>query len=143
MPKRKSIHAEEPAADAAPRRSRRLQKTEDIPNEVKAGASGKKRAPQAPKKTEQPAKKSRSSKQATTVKEDSDTVTAKSAKASTETPKETANVAATKSENGERDYWLMKAEPESRFENGVDVKFSIDDLAAKTEPEPWDGIFAL
>ncbi|KAL2266819.1 hypothetical protein VTJ83DRAFT_6171 [Remersonia thermophila] len=42
----------------------------------------------------------------------------------------------------ERNYWLMKAEPESRFENGVDVKFSIDDLAAKTEPEPWDGIRA-
>ncbi|KAI1171522.1 PUA-like domain-containing protein [Nemania sp. FL0916] len=37
-------------------------------------------------------------------------------------------------------YWLMKAEPESRFENGVDVRFSIDDLASKTEPEPWDGI---
>ncbi|OTA52108.1 DUF55-domain-containing protein [Hypoxylon sp. EC38] len=34
----------------------------------------------------------------------------------------------------------MKAEPESRFENGVDVKFSIDDLASRTEPEPWDGI---
>lgn len=33
----------------------------------------------------------------------------------------------------------MKAEPESRLENGVDVSFSIDDLAAKTEPEPWDG----
>lgn len=38
-----------------------------------------------------------------------------------------------------RQYWLMKAEPESRIENGVDVKFSIDDLASKTEPEPWDG----
>jgi hypothetical protein len=38
-----------------------------------------------------------------------------------------------------RQYWLMKAEPESRIENGVDVKFSIDDLAAKSEPEPWDG----
>lgn len=37
----------------------------------------------------------------------------------------------------------MKAEPESRFENGVDVKFSIDDLAAKSEPEPWDGMFTL
>ncbi|OTB17738.1 hypothetical protein K445DRAFT_56599, partial [Daldinia sp. EC12] len=35
---------------------------------------------------------------------------------------------------------LLKAEPESRFENGVDVKFSIDDLASRTEPEPWDGI---
>ncbi|KAH9905599.1 DUF55-domain-containing protein [Xylariomycetidae sp. FL2044] len=42
----------------------------------------------------------------------------------------------------EKSYWLMKAEPESRFENGVDVKFSIDDLASRTEPEPWDGIRA-
>ncbi|ETS84702.1 hypothetical protein PFICI_02727 [Pestalotiopsis fici W106-1] len=42
--------------------------------------------------------------------------------------------------SSEKSYWLLKAEPESRFENGVDVKFSIDDLAAKTEPEPWDGI---
>jgi hypothetical protein len=33
----------------------------------------------------------------------------------------------------------MKAEPESRLENGHDISFSIDDLAAKTEPEPWDG----
>ena len=37
-------------------------------------------------------------------------------------------------------YWLMKAEPETRIENGVDVKFSIDDLKAKTEPEGWDGM---
>jgi len=36
----------------------------------------------------------------------------------------------------------MKAEPESRFEKGKDIKFSIDDLAAKTEPEPWDGKFS-
>lgn len=37
-------------------------------------------------------------------------------------------------------YWLLKAEPETRMENGVDVKFSIDDLAARNEPEPWDGV---
>jgi len=36
----------------------------------------------------------------------------------------------------------MKAEPESRIEKGHDIKFSIDDLASKTEPEPWDGIRA-
>ncbi|KAF3019357.1 hypothetical protein E8E14_010963 [Neopestalotiopsis sp. 37M] len=42
--------------------------------------------------------------------------------------------------SSEKSYWLLKAEPESRIENGVDVKFSIDDLAAKKEPEPWDGI---
>ena len=41
-----------------------------------------------------------------------------------------------------RQYWLMKAEPESRIENGVDVRFSIDDLAAKSEPEPWDGMLS-
>jgi predicted RNA-binding protein with PUA-like domain len=28
-------------------------------------------------------------------------------------------------------YWLLKAEPETRLEGGVDVRFSIDDLAAK------------
>jgi hypothetical protein len=36
-------------------------------------------------------------------------------------------------------YWLMKAEPESRIKKGVDVKFSIDDLKDRTEPEVWDG----
>ena len=36
-------------------------------------------------------------------------------------------------------YWLMKAEPEPRFENGKDVSFSIDDLKACTKPEGWDG----
>ncbi|OAA69625.1 AT DNA binding protein [Cordyceps fumosorosea ARSEF 2679] len=35
-------------------------------------------------------------------------------------------------------YWLMKAEPETRMENGHDVRFSIDDLRAKTRPEGWD-----
>lgn len=34
----------------------------------------------------------------------------------------------------------MKAEPNSRVENGIDVRFSIDDLASKKEPEAWDGI---
>jgi hypothetical protein len=37
----------------------------------------------------------------------------------------------------------MKAEPESRLEKGQDIKFSIDDLASKTEPEPWDGKSSL
>ncbi|KAL2870237.1 PUA-like domain-containing protein [Aspergillus lucknowensis] len=39
-----------------------------------------------------------------------------------------------------RSYWLMKAEPDSRLEKGVDVKFSIDDLRDAKEPEPWDGV---
>ena len=33
----------------------------------------------------------------------------------------------------------MKAEPESRFEKGVNVKFSIDELKNVKEPEPRDG----
>jgi len=49
------------------------------------------------------------------------------------------------SEASGRQYWLMKAEPETRLEKTesgktVDVRFSIDDLAAKSSPEPWDGI---
>ena len=39
-------------------------------------------------------------------------------------------------------YWLMKAEPETRMENGHDVRFSIDDLRAKTKPEGWDGTWS-
>ena len=39
----------------------------------------------------------------------------------------------------EPNYWLMKAEPNSRIEKGKDVKFSIDDLKNAPEPEGWDG----
>ena len=45
--------------------------------------------------------------------------------------------------SGVPSYWLMKAEPESRIEKGKDVKFSIDDLKAATEPEGWDGKIRL
>ena len=39
------------------------------------------------------------------------------------------------------DHWLMKSEPESRFENGVDMKFSIDDLIAEPDSTAcWDGV---
>ncbi|KAI9713752.1 MAG: hypothetical protein M1812_006590 [Candelaria pacifica] len=43
-------------------------------------------------------------------------------------------------EEDEQAYWLMKAEPESRIEKGIDVKFSIDDLENVQEPEPWNGV---
>ncbi|XP_054901617.1 thymocyte nuclear protein 1 [Poeciliopsis prolifica] len=37
--------------------------------------------------------------------------------------------------------WLMKSEPESRFENGVDVKFGIEDLKALPHKTGcWDGV---
>jgi hypothetical protein len=41
--------------------------------------------------------------------------------------------------NGECRYFLIKSEPDSRIENDVDVKFSIDDLQAKGV-SPWDGV---
>ncbi|XP_023681888.1 thymocyte nuclear protein 1 isoform X2 [Paramormyrops kingsleyae] len=38
-------------------------------------------------------------------------------------------------------HWLMKSEPESRFENGVDVKFGIEDLKAlPNQTGCWDGV---
>ena len=38
-------------------------------------------------------------------------------------------------------HWLMKSEPDSRIEKGVDMKFGLDDL--KKEPNEtacWDGV---
>ncbi|XP_036048139.1 thymocyte nuclear protein 1 isoform X1 [Onychomys torridus] len=38
-------------------------------------------------------------------------------------------------------YWLMKSEPESRLEKGVDMKFSIEDLKAQPKQIAcWDGV---
>ncbi|XP_062817419.1 thymocyte nuclear protein 1 isoform X1 [Anolis carolinensis] len=38
-------------------------------------------------------------------------------------------------------HWLMKSEPESRFEKGVDVKFGIEDLKAQpNQTACWDGV---
>ena len=39
------------------------------------------------------------------------------------------------------DHWLMKSEPDSRFEKGVDMKFSIDDLVKEANSTAcWDGV---
>ncbi|XP_065425370.1 thymocyte nuclear protein 1 isoform X5 [Chrysemys picta bellii] len=41
----------------------------------------------------------------------------------------------------EYSHWLMKSEPESRFEKGVDVKFGIEDLKAQpNQTACWDGV---
>ncbi len=43
--------------------------------------------------------------------------------------------------NKVQQYWLMKAEPESRIENGVDVKFGVDDLMKEpNQTACWDGV---
>ncbi|KAK3904358.1 hypothetical protein C8A05DRAFT_13760 [Staphylotrichum tortipilum] len=134
MPKRKSAPAEEPEGEPARRRSVRLQKPEDAtPKPGDAGArkrvkATKKEAPEPEAEEPAAAKKAAPAKSKTTkAAEDATT---------------TNGTAAPEGEPGQRNYWLLKAEPESRLENGVDVKFSIDDLAARTEPEPWDGIRA-
>ncbi|KAI9847449.1 MAG: hypothetical protein M1838_000868 [Thelocarpon superellum] len=41
---------------------------------------------------------------------------------------------------GQKRYWLMKAEPDLRVENGVKVSYSIDDLRDAKAPEQWDGV---
>ncbi|XP_072342750.1 thymocyte nuclear protein 1 isoform X2 [Scyliorhinus torazame] len=38
-------------------------------------------------------------------------------------------------------FWLMKSEPESRFENGVDMKFGVEDLKVQhNQTACWDGV---
>jgi predicted RNA-binding protein with PUA-like domain len=72
-----------------------------------------------------------------------------SAKTSTSMPPRTGNTVqlpmstseSNRDSNGEQEvFWLLKAEPLPRFENGVNVAFSIDDLAACVDPEPWSGV---
>ncbi|KAK4034250.1 hypothetical protein C8A01DRAFT_49309 [Parachaetomium inaequale] len=148
MPKRKSALDEEPVVAPARRRSARLQDAPDATaatTEPKIGGgkskpSTKKSTVKRILKTEQsdsdpepPIKKGRPQKQPAATKKTSPT---------DEKPKSAAASNGPADAKAERNYWLLKAEPESRFENGVDVKFSIDDLAARTEPEPWDGIRA-
>ncbi|OCL02019.1 DUF55-domain-containing protein, partial [Glonium stellatum] len=72
-----------------------------------------------------------------TAKASKSTAKAKPAKAA---GKKAAAPTADAAEDDGPHYWLMKAEPESRIENGQDVKFSIDDLMASDKPEPWDGV---
>ncbi|KAG5519612.1 hypothetical protein PMAC_001767 [Pneumocystis sp. 'macacae'] len=61
-----------------------------------------------------------------------------------ESPRKKARIGKTLSKNadrqlGEKQFWLMKAEPESRLVKGQDVKFSISDLK-KANISPWDGV---
>jgi hypothetical protein len=133
MPKRKAAETEE---TLAPRRSSR--RTNQPGTE--------------PLATSNKGITKRNSKQAKTAKSSAESTNTKKAEVSgrqSEKPETKANpnpnqkpVGGAGQSNGaspERNYWLMKAEPESRFENGTDVKFSIDDLASRKEPEPWDG----
>ncbi|KXJ89992.1 PUA-like domain-containing protein [Microdochium bolleyi] len=112
-----------PASSPAPAAAVKQVKQKTAAKVKNAGEAPAKKAPAA-RKTSHGSK--------TTDTGDKVSAAAKQAPSSTAT--------GTKAEDGERWYWLMKAEPETRLENGTDVRFSIDDLKAKTEPEPWDGI---
>ncbi|KAK3312903.1 PUA-like domain-containing protein [Apodospora peruviana] len=155
MPKRKSTQAELPAAaEPSPsrRRSLRLSELEAETAPEKTEES----EPETEPEDEPLAKKTRSSRQTTAATKAKVKPVGKKQQAppaAAELPKPAVNgkkskkpaaSAATKQDEAvadeERNYWLLKAEPETRLENGVDVRFSIDDLAAKKEPEPWDGI---
>lgn len=98
---------------------------------TKATKASKPQAPaegtDAPRKRGRPPKKIRSIVSLSDVYPDTDSGT------------DTFGAEATDEDHGDRQYWLMKAEPNDRYENGVNVKFSIDDLAAAEVPEPWDG----
>jgi predicted RNA-binding protein with PUA-like domain len=106
------------------------------------------KAEAAPEKTPRPAatkktKTQKTAKQAETIangKAD-ESLNAPSSNVKSQ-PAITLSTATSSNRPSTQQYWLMKAEPESRLENGHDIKFSIDDLASKTEPEPWDGIRA-
>ncbi|EAW10327.1 putative AT DNA binding protein (Thy28) [Aspergillus clavatus NRRL 1] len=116
---RKYPPGEEPQPPPGPKRGRgrpRKDGTIKSPDSAPATPQGPKRPVGRPRKTP--------------VKDDAETP-------SQPTESDAADTKST-DDDSERTYWLMKAEPESRIEKGTDVKFSIDDLEAATEPEPWD-----
>ncbi|XP_017566554.1 thymocyte nuclear protein 1 [Pygocentrus nattereri] len=58
----------------------------------------------------------------------------------TEKPQD-QNLKSVRSSGTTYSHWLMKSEPESRIENGVDVKFGIEDLKAlPNQTSCWDGV---
>ncbi|KAF4465410.1 Thymocyte nuclear 1 [Fusarium albosuccineum] len=158
-PRKRSAPSSDAADDVAPkRRSARqaaskdrlqteapVQDKADQPKKVAKEAPEKKQTKKpkpAPKtqtsaKADPPKPKAKAPKEAPPKKETS-------SRAASEDP-DVASIPTTNPDAPKHDgqwYWLMKAEPETRFENGVDVKFSIDDLRDKDEPEGWDGIRA-
>ncbi|RUS69893.1 hypothetical protein EGW08_022344 [Elysia chlorotica] len=92
----------------------------------------------APKrKRQETGKEKRASKRtkATIVHSEFPKLSEKSAKAASAKGNQTIGTPATYS------HWLLKSEPNSRFENGVDMKFSFDDLkSSPNQTACWDGV---
>ncbi|KAG6353383.1 hypothetical protein INS49_007464 [Diaporthe citri] len=152
-PKRKSGETDGTVGDVQPRRSTRQRTSTTQAREAaaasesvtpkKAGkpAAVKKAAPKAKQKGRQGDENEDDADRQPAPPSDGKTKQTNDVRAVKTQSKSTAAGAESKEvKDPGKQYWLMKAEPESRIENGVDVRFSIDDLAAKSEPEPWDGI---
>ncbi|KAL8289501.1 hypothetical protein RB597_001212 [Gaeumannomyces tritici] len=146
-PKRKSSAITDGAADAdaaAPRRSsRRLKGADPLPADEKKPSKKTGSAAVRIRRPEEWEKKKLRA--LTSPQKKSSTASRTQAKPSSAAEKKDASSNGGTETQGtadreERRYWLMKAEPETRLENGHDVSFSIDDLASRTVPEPWDGI---
>lgn len=138
MPKRKTKDPEDVAEE--PRRSsRRVKVAED-----KAESTPPAKAPPAVKKSKKTQKASRGPADGRdgNPQDDADNKPPLAVEKTSKPAKKSENASSTQDVVPGRQYWLMKAEPETRMEKGHDVRFSIDDLAARTEPEPWDGIRA-
>ncbi|KAK3951356.1 PUA-like domain-containing protein [Pseudoneurospora amorphoporcata] len=156
MPKRKSIHAEpEPEPERATRRrSSRLSKGAEPTEEVVAPVTVKKedkpkpvRGGKAPRKVLVAVKEEEKEKDKNVevrLQEPPSTKRSRTTTKSTSTSQPpTATIPSSSSSSSSstsRQYFLLKAEPLPRLENGHDVSFSIDDLASRSTPEPWDGI---
>lgn len=152
IPKRRSLRsATRSQAQSAESKPQQSVKEEDVkPQELKPARSEKKSA-KKPTKTSKPDPKNASDKTPKTekvdkaVKKDQADKTNKPNATESRDVSETPDIDSipTRNPNAPKHdgewYWLMKAEPETRMENGIDVRFSIDDLRAKEKPEGWDG----
>lgn len=155
MPPRKRIRDEGDAEPVTKRRSSRqaaasIKKAEEkeqiTPEVKKPAAPTKKPAAATAKETKnvnKPADDKKKPAKKTNAKNEDDEKASSATRAVSEDP-DIDSIPATNPDAPRHEgewYWLMKAEPETRFENGIDVRFSIDDLRAKEKPEGWDGEF--
>nr|XP_046245355.1 thymocyte nuclear protein 1 [Scatophagus argus] len=87
-----------------------------------------------------PKKRPRGSEASANSRKD-DGETASSAKQALDSKRKATGKPKESSESPQYCRWLMKSEPESRFENGIDVKFGIEDLKAlPSQTGCWDGV---
>ncbi|EPE26008.1 PUA [Glarea lozoyensis ATCC 20868] len=141
MPKRKAKNDTIEGDVETPRRSSRTPskqvKAQSTPTEVSPPPAKKSKKGKS-SKTE--AKEPKEAEDLDLKKDKKEAKNEKASKEKDTTPPAVEDGSKAKAPSGGRQYWLMKAEPEPRMEKGHDISFSIDDLAAKSEPEPWDGI---